>query len=1081
MLNSKEILILERVAQEEPYRRWFLKEAKDVKWFYPLKQRLFFDPENIKHDEGGTHFWDVLDYLERVSKWVREKTDSELGRELLEIIRKAVSISLEKRTIQNYHIWWYCVKILNNIPTGTIKDNLLIKDEVVNGQTKYGFRAWLTVWTDPTLGDLALADIGGKLLGKFLEDNTTVKYAEAIVDAITRVKASEKQSCLTEKAVLLWQPYWIVEAFRKHHKQIGEKCSPQTIYGIADKLRLVLEYEHQDYSINVRNELTSEVYEISVTRIPADGVKPGEIRFKKDAYLCHFERYSSAEIEGLDLTESFLPLYGKEPEFRLGEKVVEATNKSQFVLAVRDQLPQEIIEALGGKIEERLGVLFDGMFEDYSHVWCRSLDSGPEHDNSAEDVLTLLLRDTLLSKCEAKREEGSDIIESFLTEQYRFPIFRRFVLLCSDKYWTDYKGIFERFLIMTPKALEEPDYEVELQDILRSHYQDLSLVLVNELEQRINNVPSYYMKKGEDIGAHWKHRWLSPLKDHPAFSHAYNEAKETVKPKDGKPYEPERSAFKGGLVVHKAPLSKEDILGKPLPELVKFLGDFKGAGFWEGTFEGEPDEEGLAGALQEAAKDNPKKFTGELAAFLGVKYRYVCAILVGLKAAWSESKKLDDTDWGNILDFSLKYLDRDKSALVEEALQTQGEDSGNGKYIWVVETIVDLIEEGCQKDEGAFDPKHFEIVKQIFNATLLLVKVDKKPDTEREALHYALNTTLGKIIRAHIIFSLRVARATHAKPDDWGKQNYEPFFALGVEAYTWFGCYLANMRYLDQTYTDAKLTEFANRSSDDVEWRGFIEGYLTGSQVYKDLYIRLRPHYLKALENKALQERVHERLVQHICIGYLYFDELLKERNADGQLSLLWKMLMEAGALGRRDRWLETVSFFWSRTGRSVKKTEKSEKSEETSPEEKRKVVEFWQWSYDNREKLVKPILGDEYESFLGRIGELTIVLDKIDEKTEPWLLLSAPHLERHHDSAFFIEYLTKFEDPESVGRIGAIFKEVLKYHTPVYDQEDIKLLVRRLYEKGNREDAEAIVDTYGRRGVHFLKEVWQAYPRTTQ
>ena len=125
--------------------------------------------------------------------------------------------------------------------------------------------------------------------------------------------------------------------------------------------------------------------------------------------------------------------------------------------------------------------------------------------------------------------------------------------------------------------------------------------------------------------------------------------------------------------------------------------------------------------------------------------------------------------------------------------------------------------------------------------------------------------------------------------------------------------------------------------------------------------------------------------------------------------------------------------------------------------------------------------MGDAYSSFLCRMAELTIWLDKIDDTTEKWIMLSAPFIEIEHRSAFFIEYLTKFDDDESIKRIGKIFIKVLETATPSFRQEEIQLIVGRLYKLGEKNpeiksDADNICNTYGRRGVHFLKELFYQY-----
>ena len=252
-----------------------------------------------------------------------------------------------------------------------------------------------------------------------------------------------------------------------------------------------------------------------------------------------------------------------------------------------------------------------------------------------------------------------------------------------------------------------------------------------------------------------------------------------------------------------------------------------------------------------------------------------------------------------------------------------------------------------------------------------------------------------------------------------------------------------------------------------------MEGYLFAHKVYQDIYSLMRAHYIMALENKIFEERIERRLVSHIAFGYLYYKECLKENNADGEPSLFWKMLTEAGALGKSDRWLEIAGFFWSQ-GEGTLRKEKKDGEGKSSEEIKKKILEFWHWTY-NQQELAKENLGDEYNSFLERIAKLTILLDAINEENEKWLLLCAPHVARQYDEMFLIEYLTKFEDTESIKRIGKIFLKVLENTTPTFRQENIELIVRRIYNKGDQNDAEAICNTiYGMRGIHFLEPMWE-------
>ena len=152
----------------------------------------------------------------------------------------------------------------------------------------------------------------------------------------------------------------------------------------------------------------------------------------------------------------------------------------------------------------------------------------------------------------------------------------------------------------------------------------------------------------------------------------------------------------------------------------------------------------------------------------------------------------------------------------------------------------------------------------------------------------------------------------------------------------------------------------------------------------------------------------------------MHYGERLENNNADGTPSLFWKIISEAAGFDKKDRWLKVVRFFWSLTGRAIKEEGAEEEASEAI---RKKMLEFWAWTFDEQD-FVKNSLGDDYDAFLSEMAGLTILLDKIDKEREKWLLLCAPHVDLHHNAMSFIEYLTKFEDEESIKRIGKIFFE---------------------------------------------------------
>lgn len=1061
-LNPEEQQVLYLIETDTDYSNYFFARARSLNYFSPLKEKGYFLPEKIPFDaNGNAQFWNVLDYLERVTAQVKD--NPEYGKELIEIFESLVQFSLQKKRVNNYHIWWYCAKILNNLPVDNIKANLTVDQ----------FKFWLNEWA--SVHGVIEEMGGGKLLPKFLNEDSSIKYAETIIDVITKIKTPNQplMRSMREEPVMVSDAYWVLESFKNNREKIGLKCSLDAICGVADRLKLALEFARKTYAIIC--DVGNEVYQVRISKIPAEGLREGEIAFKAGHYECVIGQYSQEQLNETNEENRLWVLHNAVPQTEIQRFPFAATKKGAFIAGMKAGLSSGIDWAAAkNPIDHE--IFYDALHHDYSEIAFKSLAHGEreEHGGDAQRVLTTVFRDVLLAKCEANRGEGRQLLETLMTDCYPFPLFKRFVLLCVDKFWADYADLLDGLFDLFPNILHESAFEVELWDIFENHNADFSPSLKEKLDQLINDVPEYYLEKDERVAAFWKFKWLSPLRTNPEFKTLYEEVKQKIHPKDDKPYEPERSAFKGGWVIPTSPLSADKIMEIPIAELIGRLNEFEGADFWQGAFEGEPTKDGLADALQSAVKQQPKHFTDGIDAFASANYFYLHRVIQGLKEARNANKENNEIDWEAIFNFATKYFGRGKEVLLKDAAKGQGVDYVDGNHIWIVNEFVDLIADGCKDDARAYDPKLFDVTDQLFDLIIPLLKGEKHPDTQRDALTYTINTSLGRTILSYLSFSLRQARITKKKIDGWGGRKYERFYAIGIDADILFGWYLPQIMYLDKQYAKEKIEMYTKKESSVAEWQMFMEGYLGGARVHGEIYKLMRPNYAKGVEGKAFEERTDQKLVEHVSIGYLQFDELLQEKNSDEQDSLFWKMLLEAGTLDARGRWLEVVRFFWSISGRTTRNKEGS--GEAGLPQNiMNKVLLFWKWTYEEQGK-VQSILGDKYNSLLGRLAELTIFLEKIDDETEKWLLLSAPHIDRHHNAMFFIEYLAQFDDVESIRRIGRIYKEVLKNSTPTFDQEHITLIVDRIYKNDQKEDGDEICNTYGRRGIHFLKPIYDKY-----
>lgn len=1045
-LSTEEQQILYLIKADKDQARYFFSRAKSLKWFGPLKAQGYFSPESIPIDKDGhTMYWEVLTYLERVSE--QTGLEPSYGTELLSIINAIVEFSQTKQRLDHIYIWSFCIKILNNIPNSIIKDNLS------DGQ----FKNWLNEFLKVSLNStLPIVDISERLLPKFLNDHTMSAYTEVIVEAVTRIKPKGQKHPLTreDETDLVWEKYWVLKAFEKYAKIIGITCSEKAIYTIADRLKAALEYRRQSFHINL--EIDSFRYQIKVSRISTPAVS--QMSFDANTFEVKALKYDEDQLKGIDPEKDYWAFHKIDPAITLKAFRVPADNVKGFVKAIKDSLPVTVSWDSDTLLEERLEALYSGVFEDYSRVWCRSLSEGPDHHSDAEEVLTIALRDVLLGKCSSNPTQAMNVLKRLLTKEYPFPIFRKCVLVCVSEFWAQFKSLFEEFMDVLPTSLHASFYEVEIYDILKTHNADFSPSFNQKLINFINDVPEYYQQEGEETVAYWKYKWSAALQKNPFFAELYSTNKEKAKVVEDA-YNPRRKTVRGGFVKRQSPLSKEEILVYNNNDLALFLKEFQGADEWSGSFEGKPSKEGLKDVLQQAVKENPSKFYNDLSIFGQCHYDYVSRILWGFKEAWNAEQTLD---WEKIFDFSGRYLTQ--KTFIEQAQQAQGEDDVKGRHLWVIDIISDLIEAGSRDDERAFDPKLFPKVYPLFDLMFGLVEGKKSPDIQRNAMNYAINTSLGHIIEAFIVFSWRVARVDRkAIGDSWGINQYERFLLKGIEGYIFLGRFLSVIKYLDEGFVRNKINLLASRNAEDQEWQVFLEGYLTGPEIDKDLYEWMRPNYIKAIENKVLEESIDQRMVQHITIAYVWGYEALDHKD-----SLFSKLLNDSTEPGKRDRWTEVVACMWSVSGRSLRREDEEEKPSE---EVKKRILDFWQWVNDSH-VWIQEKLAENYNAFLGSLAQFTILLDKIDDVSEKWLLAAVPYLPQY--DGFFIEYLTKFDDAESLKRIGKIFLKLLETTTPIYKEEDIRLIVERIYEKGNPEDADRICTTYGRRGSHFLRTVWE-------
>ncbi|MCX8093695.1 MAG: toll/interleukin-1 receptor domain-containing protein, partial [Candidatus Goldbacteria bacterium] len=125
-VNRTEVEIILNKIKNETYERYFFDHVDSEEWFEILKVNDFFVPDVKKLkpiDKGNGFFslpyWDVLPYLEKLSKNEEFISKDENTKKLIEIIKNVTKI-LKDKNIDNSRIWDSFISIIINLPNNTI-------------------------------------------------------------------------------------------------------------------------------------------------------------------------------------------------------------------------------------------------------------------------------------------------------------------------------------------------------------------------------------------------------------------------------------------------------------------------------------------------------------------------------------------------------------------------------------------------------------------------------------------------------------------------------------------------------------------------------------------------------------------------------------------------------------------------------------------------------------------------------------------------------------------------------------------------------------------------------------------------
>lgn len=662
-------------------------------------------------------------------------------------------------------------------------------------------------------------------------------------------------------------------------------------------------------------------------------------------------------------------------------------------------------------------------------------DHKQNHDwHGTEHLLVAGMRDVLLSWLESDAtDESKRYIEGLLRDNNE--MVRRIAIYALDKHWQRLSGLYEN--IVGPELFNYRNIH-EAYHLLKNHFVEFSEPYKYATLEAIRNLP--LPEGNEDAERHLKYiqrNWLSAiagnghvatddwfssliadkslgtLSTHPDF-HSYSES------------------FVGS---GPSPYTAQELLAYiETGNLINALNDFQPSNDWRG-----PSIHSLIQVLEEAVRLKPKEFLHRLEDFHHANRPYQYGVISGFKRLWNESEGIELPDywgvaWPKLFDFFDKLLTPEfwSEAVVESKDLTPTRN-------WIPSTIAEFLQAGTKKDEHSFSSdlmsRSFLVIENLLNNVKAVSEASDDPMSQ------TINSEKGKAIEALFNHTLRACSVSDQSHDGhleiW--ESLQPVFDNEIdkcrgenfEFSTLVAAYLPNLEYISP--------EWVRDNFDKIFPAAYPENFLcaidglTYCSATRSNYALLVEHGVleHALNTDLKGRQARERLIQRICLAYLWGDEQLDSP----RIELLFQP-------DRNDDLKDAVEFFWS------------VRRQELSPEQVEMVMSLWlkinDWVARSPETP---------KQLMSSLSRLVCYIDNISDVEKHLMLAVAPYVSIGYNANHFIEELDRLVE-SFPSEVSMILGKVLESHKPTYDYEDrLKNLLHKLSDKGHKEAALVYAD----------------------
>ena len=648
----------------------------------------------------------------------------------------------------------------------------------------------------------------------------------------------------------------------------------------------------------------------------------------------------------------------------------------------------------------------------WSSIWRAAIeDHAQNHSgNDVEDILVIGLRDALGAWVREAPEDSVAEVTGLLESP--FQILKRVAIYTIGQNYQQLNALVD-------SVITEEHFEVSVRHEMWHLLHDRYPLFPEPIKKRVRETIEQLAEQDEEgnlnakATAYTQAIWLAAIKHHEeALLIRYRECIELTGSEPDHPDFP--SYWSSGPVVHESPKSREELLAMSVDELVEFLDGYEDPGHFR-----EPGLEGLVNALKAAVKAAPLKFVPDLQKLASLDSAYVYVVIEAYSELWTEKKELPwDDVWQCLLVFCQAVVQQEVFWSPENAEQRA---HFVANRYWVVGGIGRLIEAGTKSDEHAFSP---ELLGQAKELLLILLEKESgeefRPDSD--AVSIAINSPRGRCLEALVNLALRSCRLADKESNSHAAvwKDLQPIFegelakadAGDYEFITLLVNYLPNFLYMSTEWISENLARIFDRERYQ-KWLCAMQAYAYVNNVYEEIYNHLKDnqHFIHALDDENLKDRVSEKIIQNIVIAYLHDYESLD--NDDSLIRLLFDR-------ARNEELSQLVWFIWTLRKKDDQKLYG-------------KVIELWP-------RMLQAIDTESREGrkLASRLTTWSVFVAEVDDTNRDLILQVA---------AFAEEDFNSYELLESIARISAnqpeeavaIWHALLEGSAPGYPEDAVR------------------------------------------